>query len=417
MALARHCENSFFFTKIRGFALDKYLPSILPIEVNLKLATIYGVKWPIAGCTFMSGFYERRDVEVTESRLIGNSHSIEDVCRVTGIEASRIRFIEREFEEYFAEDKQSSTEGGFNARHVDLFRRIHHLLFDKSASPFAIRRELSRDLRRLRIIAVTSGKGGVGKTTVSLNLAIAAAARGLRTVLLDADLGLGNVHVFAGIAPRGSMTDLIDGRQRAENLLSPGPGGIQVLCGSSGSARLADLPPQSIERLGHELAALGERFDVMVIDTGAGISSQVTRFLAMADEIVVVTTPNIAATLDAYGIIKVMREENVRGQVHLLVNQADDEAQARAVSEKIRACSGRFLKYTPAVLGSVMRDMAVEEANQCRKPFALSQPEHPAARMMARIAEKLCGGAAPAPDQNDFETMRILKGITSTAAA
>ena len=206
----------------------------------------------------------------------------------------------------------------FDARNVDLLRRIHRLLFEQARSPFDIRRELSRDLRRLKIIAVTSGKGGVGKTTVSLNLAIAIAARGQRTLLLDADLGLGNVHVFAGIAPRGSMMDLVEGRQSAQNLLTPGPGNIQVLCGSSGSARLADLPPESIARLGHELAALGEAFDVMIIDTGAGISSQVTRFLAMADEIVVVTTPNIAATLDAYGVIKVMREEAMRGNVHLL---------------------------------------------------------------------------------------------------
>src|SRR5579862_742274 len=135
----------------------------------------------------------------------GSGFTIEEVTRLTGLEHSKIRFIEREFGEYFA--------GGasFDIRQIDLLRQIHRLLFEKGESPFAIRRELSRELRRLKIIAVTSGKGGVGKTTVSLNLAIAVAARGLRTLLLDADLGLGNVHVFAGIAPRGSMMDLVDG--------------------------------------------------------------------------------------------------------------------------------------------------------------------------------------------------------------
>ena len=375
----------------------------------------------------MSKLYERahRDLGTSDSQATpaiqannAGSHTIGEVCRLTGIEPSRIRFIEREFAEYF----EGAGDGLFDARQLDLFRSIHSLLFEKAASPFAIRRELSRDLRSLKIIGVTSGKGGVGKTTVSLNLAIAMAARGLRTLLLDADLGLGNVHVFGGIAPRGSMMDLLDGRQSAENLLSPGPGGIKVLCGNSGSSRMADLSPESIARLGHELAALGGDFDVMIIDTGAGISTQVMRFLAMADEIVVVTTPNIAATLDAYGIIKVMREESMRGQIRLLVNQAESEAQAGVVSDKIRACCERFLKYAPSALGSVTRDPLIEEANQNRKPLTLADPAHPYARTIARIAETLC---PPVPDtqgapglrQGDFETVRILKGLTATAAA
>lgn len=368
----------------------------------------------------MSELYERThmDTERRDQPLSGRPLTIGEVCRTTGIEPSRIRFIEREFTEYFDDDKGAHN-GTFDARQVDLFRRIHGLLFEQGESPFAIRRELTRDLRRLKIIAVTSGKGGVGKTTVSLNLAIAMAARGRRTLLLDADLGLGNVHVFAGITPRGSMMDWIEGRKSAVNLLVAGPGNIQVLCGSSGSAQLACLAPEIIARLGNELASLGGLFDVLIIDTGAGISAQVTRFLAMADEIVVVTTPNIAATLDAYGIIKVIREEAMRGQIHLLVNQADDEGQSCAVLDKIRACSERFLKYSPEILGGVMRDTAVEQANQTRKPLPLSRPDHPHAKMMGRIAEKLCGAAAPEPaeKQDEFETMRVLKGIASTAAA
>src|ERR1700677_318636 len=207
----------------------------------------------------MAGLFDhdQKNAGKGDSRPNGNTHTIGDVCRLTGIEPSRVRFIEREFKEYFA--------GGatFDARHLELFRKIHRLLFVENQSPFLIRRQFSSDLRRLKIIAVTSGKGGVGKTTLSLNLAIAMAARGLRTLLLDADMGLGNVHVFAGIAPRGSLMDLVDGRQPAENLLTAGPGGIQVLCGNSGSARMADLSPEVIGRMEHELATLGGRFDVM----------------------------------------------------------------------------------------------------------------------------------------------------------
>ncbi|HWB61790.1 MAG TPA: P-loop NTPase [Chthoniobacteraceae bacterium] len=364
----------------------------------------------------MSELYSR-DSGQTDSRLIGKSHSLDDVCRLTGFEASRLRFIEREFAEHFPQSHGGGN--AFDAQHIDLFRKIHRLLFDEGQSPFEIRRNLSHDLRRLKIIAVTSGKGGVGKTTVSLNLSIAIAALGQRTLLLDADLGLGNVHVFGGVAPRGSMMDLIDGKQSAVKLLSQGPGGIQVLCGSTGHARLADVAPEMIERLGRELATLGGTFDTLVIDTGAGISAQVTRFLSMADEVVVVTTPNIAATLDAYGVIKVMREESMRGQIHLLVNQAEDEAQAGVVSEKIRACSEKFLKYSPSILGSVMRDPAVEEANQARRPLLVSQPHHPCSVAMARAAAKLYppAPAAAEPGQQDFETMRVLNRIATTAAA
>lgn len=325
-----------------------------------------------------------------ETECSGTLRSIHDVCRLTGIEASRVRFIETEFSEYFGGPDKGMQHTGFDDRGIEMLRKIHHLIFQQGATPFAVRKELKRSMHRFRTLAVTSGKGGVGKTTISLNLAIAAAQSGQRTLLLDADMGLGNVHVFAGIAPRGTMMDLVEGRRPAAELLSPGPGGIQVLCGSSGSTRLADLSPRAIERLGGELAEMGNEFDQMIIDTGAGISAQVTEFLAMADDILVVTTPNIAATLDAYGVIKVAREEGMRGRIHILVNQADSEPQAAQVAEKIRACAQRFLDYAPEILGGLTRDAAVEEANQTRRPLLISRPGDPNAAAIARIAARLC---------------------------
>lgn len=317
-------------------------------------------------------------------------HTLQDASRITGIEPARIRFIEREFKEFLGVCEDGMQDTCFDRRGIALLDNIHRRIFHQGESFSSIRAELGRKRKSLRTIAVTSGKGGVGKTTVSINLAIAMARRGLRTLVFDADMGLGNVHVFAGITPRGTVSDVLEGRAEAEDILSMGPENIHVLCGGSGSAKLADLSFPAIERLGRELAALGEAFDVMLIDTGAGISAQVTHFLAMADDIVVVTTPNIAATLDAYGVVKVARESSMRGRIHVLVNQVDDEEQGRAVCEKISLCAQRFLQYSPLSMGSLTRDPLVEESNQKRHPLLLSQPEHENAARIVRIAEKLC---------------------------
>ena len=359
-----------------------------------------------------------RDFGGKDSDLSGRLYPIHEVCRMTGLESSRIQFIELEFAEHFADRKNGMQRCAFDQRGIDLLVRIHDLIFKKGESPFAVRKLLAGGRRHLRFIAVTSGKGGVGKTTLSLNLAISLAGQGLRTLLVDADMGLGNVHVFAGIAPRGSMVDLIEGRSALQDILSPGPGNIRVLCGNSGNARMADVPADAIERVGHALAKLDDDFDVVLIDTGAGISSHVTHFLSMADDIVVVTTPNIAATLDAYGIIKVARESAMRGQIHVVVNQADDDAQAFSVYEKIRQCSQRFLEYSPASLGSMKRDMAVEESNQTRRPLVLSAPDNGNARTIRDIAARL--GASPAPaaceERNDTSPVGIAGSITPAAA-
>ncbi|MGB8352404.1 MAG: AAA family ATPase [Chthoniobacteraceae bacterium] len=364
----------------------------------------------------MSQFDEHNpsDSAKAGSKLNGALYPIHEVCRMTGIEPSRIRFIETEFEEYFGDAGKGMQTTKFDQRGVDLLKKINQMLFKQGESPFDIRRKLDRDLHRLKIIAVTSGKGGVGKTTLSLNLSIAMEKRGLRTLLIDADMGLGNVHVFGGITPRGSMLDLIEERS-GDAILSSGPGGIQVLCGCSGNAAMADLPPHELERLAKGLVALGDSFDVMIIDTGAGISAQVTHFLAMADDIIVVTTPNIAATLDAYGVIKVAREEAMRGDIHLVVNQADDEEQAHMVYEKIRLCSERFLQYSPGNLGGMVRDPVVEQSNQSRNPLLLSQPGHRNAKVILEIAESL---GAPAPVAAIEESVKTnFKGTTAPAAA
>ena len=265
--------------------------------------------------------------------------SLHHAARLTGIEPSRLQFIGREFREFLS----SSGNEGFSPSDFAILQEIHEGIFQRGEAPDSVRQGLRSRNRRLLIVAVTSGKGGVGKTTISVNLAVAFAQHGGRVLLLDADLGMANVHVFAGIQPRATLLDLLDGRCELAEAATPGPAGIDVICGPSGITRMADLDPRRIERLGRELAQCSDRYDVLLLDTGAGISAQVMQFLALAEEIVVVATPNLASTLDAYGVVKVMHERRLPGRVHVLVNQADSAAQADAVLARIGGCARQFL--------------------------------------------------------------------------
>ena len=268
---------------------------------------------------------------------------------------------------------------------------IHRALFIEGKSLAVVRHQFSRRAQALRVIAVTSGKGGVGKTTVSVNLATALAAGGRRVLLFDADLGMANVHIFAGVTPRGTLLDVVEGRSALADVLTPGPAGLQIVCGASGVAGLADLDPRVIARLGRELALLADDFDVLLIDTGAGISAQVMQFLTLAHEMIVVATPNLAATLDAYGVIKVAREARLPAQISILVNQTDNEAEAAAIFARLSGCAHRFLQFLPASLGSLRRDPAVEAANQSRQPLVLAQPASENARRFTALATRLTG--------------------------
>jgi flagellar biosynthesis protein FlhG len=298
------------------------------------------------------------------------------------IEPARVQFIEREFADLLRAAPDADSAGS-------LLQQIHHALFLEGRSIAAVRAQLVGQSCAARIIAVTSGKGGVGKTTVSLNMGAALAERGLRVLLFDADLGMANLHVFAGVRPRGTLSDVIEGRATLAQIVTPGPAGMQLICGASGVAALANLDARSMTHLGSELARFARSFDVLILDTGAGISPQVIHFLSVAHEIIVVATPNLASTLDAYGVIKVAREQRLPARIHVLINEADEETQGAAVFERLRECSQRFLEFSPLHLGSLRRDSAVEAANQSRQPLTIAKPRNKNARRFVVMAARL----------------------------
>ncbi len=238
-----------------------------------------------------------------------------------------------------------------------------------------------------RTIAVTSGKGGVGKTNISVNLAIALAQMGRRVILWDMDLGLANVDVILNLRVRTDLSDVLTGKQSLQEIMVEGPAGIRVVPGASGDERLANLDDRAAKALLRGLAVLARQADYIIIDTGAGLSRSILRFAAAADEVLMVTTPEPTAMLDAYATIKVLAREAPDCEVHLLVNMARDVREARNTLWRIKASAENFIGSHLEGDGYILFDPTVGDAVRRRTPFLLSHPQSVAAQSIRTIAQ------------------------------
>lgn len=250
--------------------------------------------------------------------------------------------------------------------------------------------------RRVPVVAIASGKGGVGKTNLAVNLAVALASRGHRTTLLDADLGMANADVLCGLSP-GRRLDTVLRDDRSAGLGScvvDAPGGFLLVPGAVGVARVADLEAGARQRLVSGLAELESRSDTVLIDTGAGIGRDVLSFAAAADRLLVVVTPEPTSITDAYGLIKCVvgraKEQHMAlPRVSLVLNSVSSTQEARAVSARVTATCERFLHLRPEVLGAIRLDPRVPRAVRARRPHLLSFPKCRASRDIGFIAECL----------------------------
>ena len=242
---------------------------------------------------------------------------------------------------------------------------------------------------RARVLAVTSGKGGVGKTNFSTNLALTLAQQGQRVIVLDADLGLANLHVVLGVTPRYHLEHVLQGERTLEETLFTGPCGIQIIGGASGLSEIANLDGRQRDYFIESLQRLDTLADVIIIDTGAGLSHTVMAFLHAAEEILIVTTPEPTAITDAYATIKVVTGENPDAKLRLIVNMAQSAEEAQAVATRLDRIARQFLHIGLEFAGFIPHDPAVRAAVRAQKPFVLTHPNAPASRSIALIAKHL----------------------------
>ena len=253
--------------------------------------------------------------------------------------------------------------------------------------------------------AFVSGKGGVGKSNLALNLAIALGCRGRRVVLFDADMGMANLDVLCGLTPTGTLEDVMRGRTTLREILVQGPGGFQLVPGASGVASMANIDGLGRRRLLKQLAMLDTVADHLLIDMGAGISSSVMSFAAAADRVVVVTTPEPTSMTDAYGAMKALISRGREVKIDLVINMAQSEEEGLDVHKRISRVARKFLGVELGLAAVIPQDMTVSQAVRVRRPVLLECPHAPVTRAIDRLARRMDGlpveryeGEAGAPE-------------------
>ena len=247
----------------------------------------------------------------------------------------------------------------------------------------------------LRVMAVTSGKGGVGKTMLTANLAVLGARRGKRVLIIDADLGLANVEIVFGVKPKRHVGDLLNPEMAADDVLIEVRPGIHILPAASGIQQLTRLGEDEKLRLISTLDGLAERFDLVLIDSGAGIGDNVLFFVGVAQEIVLVITPEPTSLVDAYAAVKVLSQQVGIKDFGVVVNSVVDEMVARDVFQKLVGLTDRFLSVRIRHLGYVTRDENVHRAVMAQKPITDLFAQAPASRAIALIADRLFSSPPP----------------------
>jgi len=269
----------------------------------------------------------------------------------------------------------------------------------------------------VRVIAVTSGKGGVGKTNISVNLAASLSLAGQRVMLMDADLGLANVDVLLGLEPHFDLQHVISGEKSLDEIIVEGPLGIHVVPASSGVERMAELTSVEHASLTSAFSELEQPIDVLIVDTAAGIADGVVSFAKACQEVIVVVCDEPTSLTDAYALIKVLSMRHGIKQFQILANMVKDESQGLNLYEKLLNTTDRFLEVGLKYLGAVPFDEQLRQSVRAQKPVVEAYPRSPAAKALVRIGEKI--NRWPLPDQAtgylQFFVERLLAAAGSTA--
>ena len=241
-----------------------------------------------------------------------------------------------------------------------------------------------------RVITVASGKGGVGKSNFSVNLALQMCKLGKRVVIVDADFGLANIEILLGVAPKHSVSDVLAGKVGIEDALTKGPHGCLFLSGGTGLSALNEVTDSQLRRLTNGFLSLDSQADCIIIDTRAGLSNAVINFAKAAEDIIIITTPDPTAIADAYSLIKSLKKTMLElDRLKLVVNCASNKDEAMEVFGKLNAVSQRFLSIELGLLGVIPYDPYLVKAVRRQKPVSIIYPFSESANSINEIGTRL----------------------------
>jgi len=244
--------------------------------------------------------------------------------------------------------------------------------------------------KNVKVYCVTSGKGGVGKTNLSVNIGLSLQNMGKKVLLIDGDLGLANIDVVTGLYPKYNLFHILTAGKSIQDIILSGPNGISILPGASGLYELANITSSELEVLINSFNSITDAFDIVIIDTGAGISKNVLSFIQSAHEVIVVTTPEPSSVTDAYAIIKLAYKHC--DKINLIVNKVDNYMEAKFTMEKLAKAAKKFLNIDINYLGFVLDDKSVTKANMEQTPFIIKYPNGLASKCLINITNKLLYG-------------------------
>ncbi|MDR1785460.1 MAG: MinD/ParA family protein [Spirochaetaceae bacterium] len=243
---------------------------------------------------------------------------------------------------------------------------------------------------KTRVIAITSGKGGVGKSNIAVNMAIGYAETGKKVLLIDGDLGMANVNVLLNIVPKYNLMHVITQQKKMHEIIVDTEFGFKFIAGANGFSRIANLDEEELQYFANEFSTIGNT-DIIIIDTGAGIARNVLQFIAAADDVFVVTTPEPTAITDAYGIIKIITTELLNKDINLklLVNRVRSADEGKRISDRIITIVAQFLNYRVDYIGYVYDDPAVSASVIRQKPFIVVSPSSKPAMCLKHIIGRI----------------------------
>ena len=256
-----------------------------------------------------------------------------------------------------------------------------------------IKKKNVKSVKNSRVIAVTSGKGGVGKSSTSINLALQFKRLGKKVVILDADFGMANIEVMFGVIPKYNLSDLLFKEKEIKDIVCEGPEGVQFISGGSGIAKLVNLDNEQIRRLVNKMGDLEDIADVIIIDTGAGIAPSVMEFLVASPEILLVTTPEPTSITDSYALLKALSmNENFDKTfttIKMTANKVSSESEGRKVYDKLSVVVSKFLNIDIGFVGTVPHDKDITKAIMKQKPVSIMYPNSTASRHYQSIVQIL----------------------------